>query len=423
MKLSDLIQNIWNNMWRRKGRTILTMTGVVIGSVAIFVLVSLGSGFQKFVMSKVGNLSDANTINIIQDNYSNQSDKKKKKVLNDNALKELKNIQFVKEAIPKYNALEYSVEYKKSKIPASVVGISMKEYSKNHELLFGKFPLDSSDECIIEKTMAGYIVDSKNPYNVKDEDIKGLINKKLNITVTKVNDEGQEENKVYNTKIVGIFTSGLTDSFSLKLPVNSIRRIEEWKNSNKDVIKSKGYSGIDIVVEDSQKIEEVKKKLKELGYTFMSFEEVSKGFNAVLRGVKLVVGAIGAISLLVAAFGIANTMNMSIYERKKEIGIMKVVGASLWDVKAIFIGEASAIGFMGGILGITIGLLINGAINTIAGSIFAKQGISGANNVISIDLGLILFVLIFATAIGLLSGIYPASKAAKLDVISTIKED
>lgn len=423
MKLSDLIQNIWNNMWRRKGRTILTMTGVVIGSVAIFVLVSLGSGFQKFVMSKLGNMSDANTINVIQNDFSNQSDKKKKKILNDNALKELKNLQYVKEAVPKYNPIEYSVEYKKNKIPATVVGTSMKDYSKNHELLYGKFPSDSSDECIIEKTMAGYIIDNKNPYNVKDEDIKGLINKKMNITVTRVNDDGQEENKVYGVKIVGIFNGGLTDSFSLKLPVNSVRKIEEWKNSNKDVIKSKGYSGIDIVVKDSQNIEDVKKKLKDLGYTYMSFEEITKGFNAVLKGVKMVVGAIGAISLLVAAFGIANTMNMSIYERKKEIGIMKVVGASLLDVKAIFIGEASAIGFMGGLLGITIGILINGAINTIAGSMFAKQGVTGVSNVISIDFGLILFVLVFATAIGLLSGIYPASKAAKLDVISTIKED
>lgn len=410
-------------MWRRKGRTILTMTGVVIGSVAIFVLVSLGSGFQKFVMSKLGNMSDANTINVIQNDFSNQSDKKKKKILNDNALKELKNLQYVKEAVPKYNPIEYSVEYKKNKIPATVVGTSMKDYSKNHELLYGKFPSDSSDECIIEKTMAGYIIDNKNPYNVKDEDIKGLINKKMNITVTRVNDDGQEENKVYGVKIVGIFNGGLTDSFSLKLPVNSVRKIEEWKNSNKDVIKSKGYSGIDIVVKDSQNIEDVKKKLKDLGYTYMSFEEITKGFNAVLKGVKMVVGAIGAISLLVAAFGIANTMNMSIYERKKEIGIMKVVGASLLDVKAIFIGEASAIGFMGGLLGITIGILINGAINTIAGSMFAKQGVTGVSNVISIDFGLILFVLVFATAIGLLSGIYPASKAAKLDVISTIKED
>lgn len=423
MKPFDLIQNIWNNMWRRKGRTILTMTGVVIGSVAIFVLVSLGSGFQKFVMSKLGNMSDANTINVIQNDFSNQSDKKKKKILNDNALKELKNLQYVKEAVPKYNPIEYSVEYKKNKIPATVVGTSMKEYSKNHELIFGKFPSDSSDECIIEKTMAGYIIDNKNPYNVKDEDIKGLINKKVNITITRVNDDGQEENKVYGVKIVGIFNGGLTDSLSLKLPVSSVRKMEEWKNSNKDVIKSKGYSGIDIVVEDSQKIEDVKKKLKDLGYTYMSFEEITKGFNAVLKGVKMVVGAIGAISLLVAAFGIANTMNMSIYERKKEIGIMKVVGASLLDVKAIFIGEASAIGFMGGLLGITIGILINGAINTIAGSMFAKQGVTGVSNVISIDFGLILFVLIFATAIGLLSGIYPASKAAKLDVISTIKED
>ena len=113
-------------------------------------------------------------------------------------------------------------------------------------------------------------------------------------------------------------------------------------------------------------------------------------------------------------------MNMSILERKKEIGIMKVVGASVWDVKKIFIGESTAIGFMGGLIGIVVGFIICLLINI---PLSAKLSTSSEKvTIISFSIGLVAFVLLFSSFIGFLSGLYPASKAAKLNVIDSIKD-
>lgn len=433
MKLSDLLSIIWNNMWRRKARTILTMIGVIIGSISIFVLVSIGSGFQKFVIDNMSAISDANTINVIPNplgiqpaddgSSTRKSSKKDNNILNDKVLKEIKNISGVKEYISIYSVSDYTVEYRKSQVYTTITGISMKEYGKNHTPLFGKIPSDRAQECIIDKSLASMIIDSKNMNSVKDEDIKKLLNKKLTITIPRVNDSGEDESKNYSIKIVGIMSGSLSEFLSLKLPINTVKNMESWRNNGKDVIKSKGYSQVDIVVENSNNIASVKKEVTDLGFTATSFDEITKGFNSVLNGVKFVVGAIGAISLLVAAFGIANTMNMSIYERKKEIGVMKVIGASLWDVKSIFIGEASAIGLAGGIIGVGVGMLINLVVNLFVNSFFSKQGMESTQDMIGLDMKLILFVLFFSMAVGFLSGLYPASKAAKLDVISSVKDE
>jgi putative ABC transport system permease protein len=432
MKLSDLLSIIWNNMWRRKARTILTMIGVIIGSVSIFVLVSIGSGFQKFVINNMSAISDANTINVIPNPYgvqetstssSKSKAKKKNIILNDNSLKDIKGISGVKEYIAKYTASGYTVEYKKSNVMASIVGISMKEYGKNHTATFGKIPSDNGYECLIDKSLASMILSTEGNSTSSDEEIKSLLNKKLAITVPKINENGEEESRRYTVKIVGIQSGSYMEMLSLKLPLNTLKQIEQWRSDGKDVIKSNGYSQVDVVVQDSNNISAIKREITDLGFSATSFEEITKGFNSVLNGVKFVVGAIGAISLLVAAFGIANTMNMSIYERKKEIGVMKVIGASLFDVKSIFIGEASAIGFAGGIFGVILGMVINLVVNLFVNSFFANQGMGSAVNMIGFDFGLIAFVLIFSTFIGFLSGLYPASKAAKLDVISSVKDE
>jgi putative ABC transport system permease protein len=407
------------------------MIGVIIGSVSIFVLVSIGSGFQKFVIDNMSSISDANTINVVPNPYgvqgssngntSKNKSKKKPTVLNDSALKDIKNISGVSDYIAKYTASSYTVQYKKSDVMASVVGISMKEYSKNHSALYGKVPSDNGYDCLIDKTLASMILGSNS--SSSEDEIKSLLNKKLAITVPRVSSTGEEETKSYSLKIVGIQSGSYMEMLSLKLPLDTLKEMEQWRNDGKDVIKANGYTQVDVVINQSSNIGDIKKEITNLGFSATSFEEITKGFNSVLNGVKFVVGAIGAISLLVAAFGIANTMNMSIYERKKEIGVMKVIGASIFDVKSIFIGEASAIGFAGGVFGILLGMLINLIVNLFVNSFFSNQGASPTKNMIGLDLRLILFVLFFSTFIGFLSGLYPASRAAKLDVISSVKDE
>jgi ABC-type antimicrobial peptide transport system permease subunit len=136
-----------------------------------------------------------------------------------------------------------------------------------------------------------------------------------------------------------------------------------------------------------------------------------------------VLGGIGSISLIVAAIGIANTMVMSIYERTREIGVMKVIGASVSDVRRIFLTEASLIGLLGGVLGIALSIGISQLLNYIFRS--TEAGIRlGADAVISIiPIWLIALSLIFSSLIGLMAGYFPAKRATKLSAIEAIKTE
>ena len=127
-----------------------------------------------------------------------------------------------------------------------------------------------------------------------------------------------------------------------------------------------------------------------------------------------------------AAIGIANTMTMAILERTREIGLMKAIGATNRDVLSIFLGEAAGIGFVGGVGGILLGILIGKGINILGSVYMAGQssgGYSGLGSGISVvtPVWLILFAILFSTLIGLLSGLYPALRAASLVPVKALK--
>lgn len=427
MKLTDLAEIIWRNLLKRKGRTFLTMLGVIIGSIAIYVIISLGNGFEKYMSSQLNSFGDVNIINIFPysddvASYQGGNIKNKKKILNDKNLKELNKLEFIKYSIPKLNT-NADISYKKSEMKSSnLTGMSFKNYSKDHKLLFGKYPNDSKNEVVLGYKMAAYLLNKKDIDKVKEEDVKKILRKKLKVKVSKPNENSKEEWKTYTVKVSGISKQNFSEDYQIKAPLSFTKDILSYKNSDERFLKNKGYESIDLVLKNQEKNTEAEQYLKDNGYLYQSLKEMQEGVGKTLSGIKLILGAIGGISLLVAAFGIANTMNMSILERKKEIGVMKVVGASVGDIKKIFIGESTAIGFSGGVVGLLIGSFISFMINTMLKS---KLSTSSNDNVkiAASSIGLISFVLLFSSCVGFLSGLYPASKAAKLDVISSIKDE
>lgn len=195
-------------------------------------------------------------------------------------------------------------------------------------------------------------------------------------------------------------------------------------NRNNDTSK---YSSILVKVNDIKNMREVNDKIKELGYNPRSNLDATDALNKSVATTQKILGGIGAVSLLVAAIGIANTMVMSIYERIKEIGIMKVIGASVSDIKKMFLTEAAFIGLFGGALGIGLSYMISAIINAAA-----KKPVDGGNPILGgmidaevkisiIPLWLVGAALIFATIIGIISGYYPARKATKLSPLEAIR--
>ena len=136
--------------------------------------------------------------------------------------------------------------------------------------------------------------------------------------------------------------------------------------------------------------------------------------------VQAVLGGIGAVSLFVAAIGIANTMMMSIYERTKEIGVLKVLGCAMGNIRSMFLIEAGFIGFMGGVIGLVLSYGVSGIVNR-----FLAPGLTdGMTSRISmIPPWLALAAVVFAVFIGMLAGFFPAQRAMKLSPLAAIRNE
>ena len=169
--------------------------------------------------------------------------------------------------------------------------------------------------------------------------------------------------------------------------------------------------------------------IKNLGYSTESMESIRKPMEKEARQKQLMLGGLGAISLIVAALGITNTMIMSISERTKEIGVMKSLGCYVYDIRVLFLAEAGAIGFIGGIIGCAISFVISLIINLVslgpdpANLLPAILGGEGITRVSVIPPWLYLFAVVFSIFIGLGSGYYPANKAVQVPALEAIKSD
>lgn len=176
------------------------------------------------------------------------------------------------------------------------------------------------------------------------------------------------------------------------------------------------YEQVAVKVSDLNKVQEVQQQIKDMGYQASSLTDQLNTMKETTKMLRIVLGAIGAVSLIVAAIGITNTMVMAIYERTREIGIMKVIGASLRDIKLLFLTEAAFIGFAGGVLGIITSFLMSLIVNLVA----TKQASEMTS---SIPVWLYLSAVAFATVIGVLSGYLPAKRAMKLSALTAIKTE
>jgi ABC-type antimicrobial peptide transport system permease subunit len=188
------------------------------------------------------------------------------------------------------------------------------------------------------------------------------------------------------------------------------------------------YSKILVEAESMNDVTALQKTISDMGYNAYSDAEWIAQEQNSMNMIQAVLGGIGAVSLLVAAIGIANTMMMSIYERTKEIGIMKVLGCDMRNIRSMFLMEAGYIGFFGGAAGIgfsyLLSLIINKASEGSDGGAGLGLGFGGGGGTISIiPAWLAGLSLVFAILIGMLAGFFPARRAMKLSALAAIKNE
>ena len=211
---------------------------------------------------------------------------------------------------------------------------------------------------------------------------------------------------------------------SIFVTLEDITTWNEWFNGKRINRNKDGFNNVIVKADSPEVVVSVTEGINELGFMAYSPQSTVQGINSFFIVLQLIFGGIGAIALLVAAIGIANTMTMAILERTREIGLMKAVGATNRDVLSIFLGEAAGIGFLGGLGGILLGWGGGKIVNVLALQYLsgqAQQGMIPTNFSTSTPPWLLLFAIIFATLVGFLSGLYPALRAATLEPVMALK--
>ncbi|WP_283736945.1 ABC transporter permease [Clostridium perfringens] len=431
MKFNDLLSIIWRNMWKRKTRTIFTMMGVIIGCLAIFIIISITNGFERYLTYEMESLMDTSVISIYPNWKSETEDNKDsttKTKLTDKNVEELNKLGYFSEVIPKRYA-HTQIKYGKNQTYARILANDKANLISESSLLAGKVPKNRSKELLlgydVAKELLGYSWEDK----VKDDsEFQKLIGKRVKLGGEDFgsDDKGNPlKSKQITCNIVGILSSG---NGQKNYEIQGSRKLVE------DIIKGAPlvdeeflkeqlttYEGIDVRVDDKEMLEYYEGTLRNMGYQTSSFKEFEKQTRSMLLGVNIILGSLAGISLLVAALGITNTMDMAIYERNREIGVIKVIGGSVRDVIKIFVGEACAISITGGFISIILGVLATLGINSVAKSITENMMGQPIEKISVPSFSLILGILVFCLVIGFIAGILPARKAAKTDVITAIR--
>jgi putative ABC transport system permease protein len=180
------------------------------------------------------------------------------------------------------------------------------------------------------------------------------------------------------------------------------------------------YSSISVRVKNPSQIQSVEDAIKKMGFTTFSILDASRSLQQVFKVLYAFLGIFGSLALAVASIGIVNTLVMAILERRREIGIMKAIGASDADVRKLFFAEAGAMGIFGGVIGVILGWAIGQVIN-FGTNIYLKSQSIPPEHFWAVPWWLVVFAIGFAFVVSLVSGLYPAGRAARLDPVQALR--
>lgn len=449
MNFKDILIMGLKNLLRRKTRSILAIMGVVIGTAAITVMVSLGFGLSKGFEDQIKNWGDLHMIELMPGGGFVEPGKPKKEAkLDDKTIKELEKIPYVTAISPQIST---SMKVAVGKFIGDVQVIGVKPE------VFEKFNLKFEDGRVLHKSDKMGIVfgleAAKNLYNpsgqnkhYRDQSIPvKIVNANIKLTADHTYGErqsaGQEKRKdengneinfpLYEAKGIGVLKGESRDySYSVIMNIEDVKNMikennkAEGRNSSSSGRNMSQYEEAKVYVEETSQVAEVAQTLKKMGYMTFSLLDILEEFKKQANVIQAVLGGIGAVSLLVAALGITNTMIMSIYERTKEIGIMKVIGADIKDIRKLFLIEAASIGFFGGLIGLILSYILSALTNIFLGNIFlSSMGIDEGSQISIIPWFLSLGSLLFSTSIGILAGYIPANRAMKLSALESLRNE
>lgn len=466
MRKIDIVGIAFGNFKRRKTRSILTVLGVVIGTAAIVTMMSVGIAVNVTFNEQFGSMGDLTTVTV-SPGYDMSTGQQ--------------NADLTDESVAKFQALDHvtlvSPELRlsgkmvsgKYTCYANIKGIKT-EYMQQLGMVAEQGRLLSSEDTLSGKNIpclfgsdvaydfykpsnsgggmimmgGGWSEDgTRQPPDVDPMDAETKIRFTFDYSYGEHNPGevtvGQKP-KLYNMKPTGVLKSDNGDSsYTVYIDMETARKLkkeqEKFQNSQNAAMNggvavkrktSDSYDQIKVVADSIENTAALAEQIKGMGYQAYANGEWISNIQKQAAMLQMVLAGIGGVSLLVAAIGIANTMIMSIYERTREIGIMKVIGCYLKDIRTMFLTEAAFIGLFGGIIGVGLSYGLSFLMNFLASKGDSSMGgmlmgLGGGGTLSVIPPWLAVIAVLFAILVALVSGLLPARRAMRLSALEAMR--
>lgn len=447
MKPQDLTDLALRNLREAVLRNALTTLGVAVGVASLVAMLSLGVGLQQLASKRLSQSGLFDTILVTPKNNFRLGRPQREVVsdtpprpLDEDARRELEKLPNVLEVYPQ---IRFFTEVRFNNKPYSTVVAGMPESSQNSGAFDGMqghfFSSTNADEAILQIEFAKDL--SANPPSLIGQDlILRYAERQALPASASDNSSGSGDNsggfsvvpRELHLKIIGIVETepaagyGGVGNARLLIPlatastlrtaqVNDLRDIVRGSNANKTV-----YGSLSVRAKKPSQVEVLEASIKDLGFNAFSLLDASKSLRTFFSVFDLLLGIFGSLALAVATLGIVNTLVMAILERRREIGVLKALGAADSDVQQLFFVEAGVMGILGGIFGVAFGWMLGRAIS-FGTNVYLKQQNLNPIELSSVPWWLVILALIFAVVVSLLAGLYPASRAAKLNPVDALR--
>ncbi|MBI2682688.1 MAG: ABC transporter permease [Acidobacteriales bacterium] len=477
MKAYDLIDLASRNLREAFLRNSLTTVGISVGVASLVAMLSLGAGLQKLASRQLGRsgLFDSIVVSSRLD-WRSQDDRRENRSFQSGETKTLDDtaraaIGKIPNVLDVYPDIRFNAELRFAKVPGGqerphynlIAGLpAMSRASEVFDDLQGSFYSgDMAEEAIVVGEFARELLqipDAKPSEKAKltEDQLKALLGKEITLSYLERQVQAPQPAQMEKSadldspfsalgggpaslvprsrkfKIVGVVESepygGMRAASRARLFIPT--KLAESMNVVQPTdlrtalrpSQGKTYLTLVVRVKNSAQVKPVQEAIKQMGFSTYSILDASQGLTRFFTILDLFLGIFGSLALAVASLGIVNTLVMAILERRREIGIMKAIGASDADVKLLFFVEAGVMGAAGGVFGIALGWLIGKAIN-LGANIYMRSQELPTENFWFVPWWLIAGAFAFSVIVSLISGLYPASRAARLDPVQALRHD
>jgi putative ABC transport system permease protein len=434
MKLRDMTELAVRNLREAVLRNSLTTLGVAVGVASLVAMLSLGVGLQQLAASRLtkSGLFDSvfvtPKLNMRGGPPSMATQQGQTRLLNEEARQEISGLPNVIEVFPQVRFFT-EVRFGGKPFAAMVAGMpqSAKANGAFDGMLGNFFSGDSADEAILQIEFAKEL--SPEPASLLGKDLALRYAERQPLADSSGGFSIVPREKTI--RIIGIVETEPAAGFGgygngrLLIPLGVALQLRAAQvNDLRDVVRGgpakPTFASLTVRAKSPRNVEAIETAIKKMGFGAFSLLDASKSLRIFFSVFDLLLGLFGSLALAVATLGIVNTLVMAILERRREIGVLKALGAADGDVKQLFFVEAGVMGLLGGVLGVLFGWLIGRAL-TLATNIYLKRQSLPSVEISSVPWWLVLGGIGFAILVSLIAGLYPATRAAKLNPVEALR--